>query len=171
MQIKSCMDRVTEVLSLHSYLQRYLYEGDIVMSNTDIRWIQRFNNFNKAFIQLTEAVELAKQRALSNLEQQGLIQAFEYTHELAWNTLKDFLEGRGNKNIYGSRDATKVSFRLGLIEDGETWMDMIKDRNQTTHTYNEGTVVEIIDAITNSYFEEFKILQKNLNELKKEELL
>jgi nucleotidyltransferase substrate binding protein (TIGR01987 family) len=58
-----------------------------------------------------------------------VIQAFEFTHELAWNTLKDFLESCGEAGIYGSKDATRKSFAAGLIEDGETWMDMIQSRN------------------------------------------
>ena len=140
------------------------------MSVKDIRWIQRFNNFNKAFSQLSEAVELAAQRELSNLEEQGLIQAFEYTHELAWNTLKDFLENRGVQNMYGSRDASREAFKAGLIENGETWMEMIKSRNQTTHTYDEETAAEIVDAVINSYFAEFEALQARLEKLKEEEL-
>jgi nucleotidyltransferase substrate binding protein (TIGR01987 family) len=86
------------------------------MKTQDIRWIQRFNHFKKAFSQLKEAVELSEQRPLSKLEQQGLIQAFEYTHELAWKTLKDFLEERGVQNLYGSKDATRAAFKCGLIE-------------------------------------------------------
>ena len=117
----------------------------------DIRWIQRFNNFIKAFSQLKEAVELAQQRPLSKLEAQGLIQAFEYTHELAWNTLKDFLESRGIRNLYGSKDATREAFKTGLIENGEIWMDMINSRNLTSHTYNEATAAKIVSAILDAY--------------------
>ena len=92
------------------------------MTAKDIRWIQRFNNFSKAFAQLKDAVELAKQRPLSKLEEQGLIQAFEYTHEMAWNTMKDFLEERGVKNVYGSKDSTREAFKAGLIQPGEVPM-------------------------------------------------
>jgi nucleotidyltransferase substrate binding protein (TIGR01987 family) len=88
------------------------------MTNLDIRWQQRFHNFSKALSQLAEAVELAGQRELSKLEEQGMIQAFEFTHEMAWNTLKDFLESRGAQNIYGSKDATREAFKAGLIENG-----------------------------------------------------
>jgi len=94
------------------------------LSANDIRWIQRFHNFSKALTQLAEAVDLAGQRDLSKLERRGIIQAFEFTHELAWNTLKDFLENRGAQNIYGSKDATREAFKAGLIENGETWMDI-----------------------------------------------
>ena len=128
------------------------------MSSQDIRWIQRSNNFNKAFSQLKEAVELAQQRQLSKLEAQGLIQGFEYTHELAWNTLKDFLEARGVRDLYGLRDTTRTAFRTGVIENGETWMEMIQSRNLTTHTYNEATAAQIVEAILNTYFAEFETL-------------
>jgi nucleotidyltransferase substrate binding protein (TIGR01987 family) len=84
------------------------------MSRRDSRWVRRFNNFAKAFAQLQAAVELSRQRELSKLEQQGLIQAFEYTHELAWKTMKDFLEERGVQNIYGSKDATREAYKAGF---------------------------------------------------------
>lgn len=139
------------------------------MEVKDVRWIQRFNNLKKAFKQLEEAIKLMKTRELSVLEKQGLIQSFEYTHELSWKTLKDFLENRGNTNIYGSRDATKESFKLGLIENGEAWMQMIKSRNLTSHTYDENTADEIVESIGNIYYIEFKNLIKKMNNLKEEE--
>jgi nucleotidyltransferase substrate binding protein (TIGR01987 family) len=101
------------------------------MTTQDIRWIQRFSHFTKALSQLREAIALAQEGPLSKLEEQGLIQAFEVTHELAWNTMKDFLEGRGVQNLYGSRDATREAFRTGLIVNGEAWMNMIQSRNLT----------------------------------------
>ncbi len=89
-----------------------------MVSTPDIRWKQRFQSFGKAFGQLSAAASLAQQRKLSELEQQGLIQAFEFTHELAWNTLKDFLESRGATELYGSRDATREAFKQGLLANG-----------------------------------------------------
>ena len=139
------------------------------MSQSDIRWIQRFNNFNKAFAQLREAVNLAKQRQLSNLEDQGLIQAFEYTHEMAWNTLKDFLEERGVGNLYGSRDATREAFKTGLLENGDVWMDMIKSRNLTSHTYNEEIAHQIATVTIHSYFDEFSAFQARMDNIKEEQ--
>jgi len=139
------------------------------MSSEDVRWIQRFNNFTKALSQLQEAVALAKQRPLSKLEEQGLIQAFEFTHELAWNTLKDFLEDRGVQNLYGSKDTTREAFKTGLMENGEAWMNMIQSRNLTSHTYDEATATQIASAIRNSYFAEFEALHMRLEKLKKEE--
>lgn len=136
------------------------------MSNQDVRWIQRLNHFQKAFSQLHEAVELAQRRALSRLEEQGLVKAFEYTYEMAWNTLKDYLEDQGETAIHGSRDAIRLSFRRGLIQDGETWMDMIKDRTLTTHTYNEETAHQIAQSIINRYHPEFARLIHSLQLLK-----
>lgn len=139
------------------------------MKDQDIRWIQRFNHFVKALSQLEEAVQLAQQRPLSKLEEQGLIQAFEFTHELAWNTLKDFLEGRGVQNLYGSKDATREAFKTGLIENGETWMEMINSRNLTSHLYDEAIAAQIGAAIREAYCTEFEALRVKLDELRQEE--
>ena len=134
--------------------------------NKDIRWLQRLANYQKAFKQLTKFIKKGK---LNELEEQGLIQSFEYTHELAWNTLKDFLESRGNKKIYGSKDTTREAFKLNLIGNGEIWMDMIQSRNETSHTYNEETSKKITQSIANHYYPEFIHLEKILTELAKKE--
>ena len=117
----------------------------------DIRWHQRLANYEKAFSRLAAAVELASQRPLSDLEKQGLIQAFEFTHELAWNVMKDYFAWQGTVDITGSRDATRESFSKGLVADGEGWMEMIRSRNQTSHTYNEEVANEIAARITGQY--------------------
>lgn len=139
------------------------------MEDQDIRWVQRFVSFSKAFKQLEDAVILSNDRPLSKLEEQGMIQAFEYTHELAWKTMKDFLQDKGNNALFGSKDVTRAAFKLGLIENGDVWMDMIKSRNQTSHTYNEEVAVEIVNDIINHYFNNFILLHEKLNELKEEE--
>src|SRR6202044_849178 len=100
------------------------------------RWKQRFSNYINALQNLSEAKALSEERPLTKLEQQGLIQSFEFTHELAWNVLKDYLEDKGIVGLIGSKDATREAFKNGLLEQGEDWMDMIKARNQTSHTYN-----------------------------------
>ena len=139
------------------------------MEHKDIRWIQRCNNYKKALDQLQEAVELMKKRELSRLEKQGVIQAFEYTHELAWKTLKDFLENRGVTDLYGSKDTTKEAFKLGLIQNGEAWMQMIKSRNLTSHTYDESTADDIILLIKDLYFGEFEKLRIRMDHFREEE--
>lgn len=106
--------------------------------------------------QLEAAVILMEERDLSLLEKQGTIQAFEFTHELAWKTMKDFLNERGNSEIYGSKDSARQAFQYGLIEDGDTWLQMVKSRNLTSHTYNEKTSEDIIHLIRTDYFKAFK---------------
>ena len=135
----------------------------------DIHWIQRFNNYRRAFSQLQYAMELMRERELSILEKQGVIQAFEYNHELAWKTLKDFLESRGHREIYGSRDAIREAFSLELIDDGDIWMEMIKSRNLTSHTYDEGTADEIIALIRDFYYREFQRFKVRMEKLEREE--
>lgn len=139
------------------------------MSGQDIRWIQRLRSFSKAFGQLRAAVQLAGQRRLSRLEEQGMIQAFEFTHEQAWNTLKDFMEDRGTKKLYGSKDVTREAFRLGLIEDGEIWMKMVESRNLTSHTYDETTAAQIASAVVDTYFAEFELLLEKMEKIEADE--
>jgi nucleotidyltransferase substrate binding protein (TIGR01987 family) len=133
-------------------------------SSTDIRWKQRFANYRKALARLTEALVLQKQRPLSDLERQGLIKAFEFTHELAWNTLKDYAEFKGIMGLIGSRDATRTAFKIGLIEDGENWMAMIKSRNETSHAYDESKARAIEAMAVNHYGELFRQLESTLME-------
>ena len=83
----------------------------------DIRWIQRFKNYQSALNQLKEAVELHQTRELSLIEKQGMIQAFEFTHELAWKVIKDYLEYQSAINIRGSRDPVKEAFKIDLVDN------------------------------------------------------
>lgn len=131
----------------------------------NIRWKQRFANYQKALQTLTEAADLASQRPLSRLEQQGLIQGFEFTHELAWNVMKDYFVYQGNQSITGSRDATREAFNNGLIEDGLNWMEMIKSRNLSSHTYNIEIAEQIVESILTAYFPLFKMFQQKMQKL------
>lgn len=135
------------------------------MTAQDVRWIQRLNKFSKALARLTEFIEKGD---LNELEKQGLIQAFEYTYELAWNTLKDYFEAQGEVGIYGSRDAFRLAFRRGLIENGEAWMEMIKSRMLTTHSYNEEVAEKIARDVVGVYFREFTALRAKLETLKRQ---
>ncbi len=141
----------------------------LMPQNPDVRWRQRFQSFRKAYAQLSAAADLAKQRKLSDLEQQGLIQAFEFTHELAWNTLKDFLESRGAANLYGSKDATREAFARGLIANGDEWMTMIQARNRSSQTYNEKTAKAMGDAILAGFVPEFEAFRVKFTELETKE--
>lgn len=132
----------------------------------DIRWQQRFDNYRKALRLLNDAINLKAKRVLSDLEKQGLIQVFEFTHELSWKTLKDLFKYQGiGTDILGSRDTAREAFKLGLVEDGRVWMAMIESRNLTSHIYDEETVNQIIEVIANDYIEAFNALEKRLSSL------
>ena len=133
--------------------------------NSDIRWIQRFDNYGRALQTLRNAAELAAQRPLSELEQQGLIQGFEFTHELAWNLLKDFLEAQGIAGLIGSRDAIRTAFKNGLLEDGETWMEMIKARNLSSHTYQQDLAQRIATDILTRFYPAFVALELKMRSI------
>lgn len=135
------------------------------MNQPDIRWQQRLQNYSKALCQLNDAVQLGQQRELSRLEQQGTIQAFEYTYELAWNTLKDYLVWQGIQDIVGSRDAIREAFSKSLISDGQIWMEMLTDRNRTAHTYNEETAKAILENINQRYIVCFNVLEQTMKAL------
>lgn len=124
----------------------------------DIRWKQRYSNYRKALQELESAIELSKERKLSKLEKQGLIQCFEYTHELSWKMLKDFLEDQGAIEIFGSKDTIREAIKLGILAEGDVWMQMIKSRNLTPHIYDEKKVDEIVTEIIENYFSSFQQL-------------
>ncbi len=115
----------------------------------DVRWEQRFANFNKALAQLKKFIDHGQ---LNEFEEQGLLQAFEYTYELAWNVARDYLRNQGNGDVHGSRDTIREAFAIDIISDGETWMNMLRDRNLTVHSYNENVAREIAHNISTFYF-------------------
>lgn len=131
----------------------------------DIRWKQRFNNYRSALQTVRNAVALSEQRALSELEQQGLIQGFEFTHELAWNVLKDYLEEQGFVGIIGSKNATREAFKNGLIADGDAWMDMIKARNLTSRTYQTAVANAIANDVLMRFYPAFVALESSFSVL------
>lgn len=143
----------------------------------DIRWEQRFSNFVKALDKLSQAVEYIKHNftedddpiedcdssyVLDEMIKEGLIQRFEYTHELAWNVMKDYARFQGNANVGGSRDSTREAFQIKIVSDAKVWMDMIGSRNKTSHTYNEEIADEIFSKILKEYYPAFLEFQKNM---------
>ncbi len=129
------------------------------MENKDIRWQQRFINFKKAFSQLER---FNKVENLNEMEQQGLIKAFEYTYELSWKTLQDLLKEKGYIGIVGPRPVIEQCFQDGYITNGDGWMRMHKSRNLTSHTYDEQTAIEIVESIRGEYYYLIKNLVKKL---------
>ena len=114
----------------------------------DIRWKQRFSNYKKATLQLTEFIE---KDTLNKFEVQGLIQCFEYTFELAWKTIKDYLEQEGF-DVKSPRAAIQTAFQTELIQDGHTWLDALNKRNLMAHTYDEGVAKEAEQLIKEKYY-------------------
>lgn len=91
-----------------------------------------------------------------------MIQAFEFTHELAWNVLKDYLQDQGNQNVKGSKDATREAFKVELITDGEQWMAMIQSRNISLHTYDDRTAEQLANVIVQYYYPLFVALKTEM---------
>lgn len=126
------------------------------MVQQDIRWLQRFNNYRKALARLSQAVKLMSQQIAFNDEidellKEGVIQRFEYTHELAWKVMKDYAEYQGYTDIRGSRDAIRRAFEMGLIDD-KRWMESIESRNLTSHNYDDEVASEIYETIMQLYY-------------------
>lgn len=125
------------------------------MEEKDIRWIQRFSNYRRALAKFNQAVEIVSDQMdwgedVDDLLEEGLIQRFEYTHELAWKVMKDYAEYQGHTNIQGSRDAFRKALEMGIIDD-ERWMESIKDRNLTSHNYDDETAQNVLTAIIEVY--------------------
>ncbi|MDI9409215.1 MAG: nucleotidyltransferase substrate binding protein [Candidatus Pacebacteria bacterium] len=122
------------------------------------RWVLRLENFQNSVRNLMAARELSKTRDLTDLEKQGLIHGFILCYELSWNLIKDYLEYAGHGDILGSRFAFRLALKQGLLINGEVWINMIKDRNLASHTYNPALVGGLIDKIINVYSPEFNWL-------------
>jgi len=135
----------------------------------DIRWLQRLSNFDLALNELSDAITITKLRPLTKLEEQGLIQTFEYNYELAWNTIKDFYQDQAEVSIQGSRDAIRLAFQRNLIDDGSLWMEMIKSRVLTSHTYNKETAKQISAQIIKDFYPAFIKLNSTLHNIKNQE--
>ena len=117
----------------------------------DIRWKQRFENFTKARKKLHNALSFHKQDVDNELYQLALIQSFEFTYELGWKTIKDFLQYEGVKNVSLPREVIKHGFHHNIIEDGQIWINMLEDRNLMAHTYDEKKANKAVYNITEYY--------------------
>lgn len=128
----------------------------------DIRWKQRFSNYKQAIVQLDEFINKGD---LNKFEKQGLIQCFEYTFELAWKTMKDYLEAEGY-TIQSPRHAIQTAFQSGLIKSGHVWIDALEKRNLMANTYDEARAEEAVKLIIHSYHKILKDLYRTLEERK-----
>lgn len=117
------------------------------MENKDIRWVQRFNNFNKTLKGLQKAIEVSLENPDDEVVKVGMIKFFEMTYELAWLTMKDFYEEQGEIGIQGSKDAIKLASIRGLIHQAQDWFNMVDSRKLSVHTYDEKTAHEVANDI------------------------
>ena len=131
------------------------------MGNLDIRWIQRFENFSRALEALQRALTI---EVPTEVERGGIIQFFEFSFELGWKTLKDYLNDQ-SVEVKFPREVLKSSFSYNLIEDGDIWMDMLDKRNLMTHTYDEKNAILALELIRNQYFPQLILLQNKLSGL------
>ena len=133
------------------------------MPEEEIRWHYRFRNFARAFLRLQGALQEGVE-ALNELEQEGVIQRFEYTFELAWKTLKDYLEYHGVVlDEVTPRTVIRKAYQAKLISDGERWIDMLTDRNRMSHTYDGDTFDAIIKEIDERYLDRLQQLHRRLS--------
>ncbi len=129
------------------------------------RWEQRLDSYHKALARLAEIVGASKKRALNEFERDGLVQRFEFTHELSWKLMKAYAEYQGYDGIGGSRDATRKAFEMSLISDGQSWMDMIKSRNETSHNYDGSMADDVVDSIINRFYPLLADFYQKMNSL------
>ena len=129
------------------------------------RWEQRLDSYHKALARLAEIVGASKRRALNEFERDGLVQRFEFTHELSWKLMKAYAEYQGFDGIGGSRDATRKAFEMSLISDGQSWMDMIKSRNETSHNYDGSMADDVVDSIINRFYPLLAEFYQKMNSL------
>jgi nucleotidyltransferase substrate binding protein (TIGR01987 family) len=128
----------------------------------DIRWKQRFQNFDRAFVLLREALENGPD-TLNQLEKEGVIQRFEFSFELAWKTLKDFMEQDGF--VFATitpRQVLKDAFAAKILPDGQVWIDMLDHRNLLSHTYNLAKFEEAVKMVHEQYLDAFDQLHEFL---------
>mgnify|MGYP005628740191 FL=1 len=139
-------------------------------STRDIRWKQRYQNFDRAFQLLRTALYEQSLEQLTELEREGVIQRFEYSYELAWKTMKDYLEEGGVVILpVTPRNVIKQAFTAGVITDGQVWVDMMLHRNLLSHTYDFSKFNEVLEALVNRYLKAFEELHEWLMERKFEE--
>lgn len=130
----------------------------------DIRWQQRFENYKKAVNQLHSAIEQYGNTDIAIIKE-GIIQRFEFTHELSWKLMQDILKGQGETDLFGSKSATRLAFNRGLIQNGEIWLDMIESRNITVHTYNSDILDKEFNKVVKYYLPLFIQFQNRIEQL------
>ncbi|MBR1542366.1 MAG: nucleotidyltransferase substrate binding protein [Bacteroidaceae bacterium] len=135
------------------------------MEAIPVRWHDRFRAFKNALARLEEVIELKRQRSLTPFECDSLIKRFEFTYELAWKLMMSYEKYNGIMEVVGSKDAIRKAYSLSLIDNGEAWLEMVDDRNKTSHLYDEDMAVDVIDEIIYTYYPLFLELQSKMERL------
>lgn len=133
--------------------------------NNNIRWKQRFQNFEKAYLLLNEIADRDID-SFSQLEKEGVVKRFEIIIELSWKVLKDYLENEGYDNVKNGKQAIRQAFQDEIITDAEDWMKALQQRNLTSHTYDD----DILDETLNFIIDEFYPIVRDLYQKLKQEL-
>lgn len=136
------------------------------MEEKQPKWIERLEVFRNAIARLNEVVEISKQRSLNQFERDSLIKRFEFSYEMAWKLMMSYEKDNGVIGILGSKDVVRQAFSMSLIDNGEAWLEMIDDRNKTSHLYDEEMAIDVIDAITHTYFPLFQELLLKMEQIK-----
>ncbi|MFD1806575.1 nucleotidyltransferase substrate binding protein [Pasteurella oralis] len=132
------------------------------MMQQDTRWKQRFENYRKAVVYLTDEVEKYANTELDIIKK-GVIHSFEITHELAWKVMQDYLKYQGLTELGGPRNITRIAFQYELIEDGDNWMEMLNSRNASVHTYDETILTKTFQMVTKTYLPLFIALEQRMH--------
>ncbi len=135
------------------------------MNEIQPRWIERLTTFKNAIARLCEIIDIYKQRPLNSFENDSLIKRFEFTYEMAWKLMMSYEKENGITELMGSKDVVRRAFAMSLIENGETWLEMIDDRNKTSHLYDEEMAEDVIDDIVHTYYPLFLELRNKMDVL------
>ena len=136
------------------------------MEEKQPKWIERLEVFRNAIARLNEVIEISKQRSLNQFERDSLIKRFEFSYEMAWKLMMSYEKDNGVIGILGSKDVVRQAFSMSLIDNGEAWLEMIDDRNKTSYLYDEEMAIDVIDAITHTYFPLFQELLLKMEQIK-----
>jgi len=138
--------------------------------DADTRWKQRFSNYKKALKQLNdtarffEKCQTENDKTAEKVALEALIKCFEFTFELAWQTMKDFVYYKGfTKEVHGSRDSIRSAVQFNIVKNGQTWIDMIDDRNRAAHAYDESNAADLTKTIMERYLEEFNEFENKMD--------
>lgn len=136
------------------------------MEEKQPKWIERLEVFRNAIARLNEVIEIGKQRSLNQFERDSLIKRFEFSYEMAWKLMMSYEKECGLIGVLGSKDVVRQAFSMSIIDNGEAWLEMIDDRNKTSHLYDEEMSIDVIDAITHTYYSLFQELLLKMEQIK-----